>query len=293
MSLQKTYFLAPARHSTPLGVISLGNMIEDPRSPEIALNDVTSLALKALAAKANAIEETDTFSYMSEGSNVKASVMAKVLEGFGTIGGGAGLIRTNDMSSIYKIDKMSTLSISPTLDEVKKIFSESSIQGNLRNRFFKSSVYMITSIRVVYGAEAFSSTVRAAGGFLHFAADLTPSGVPLNIGSTLEAAKSDGQMMSTKVSDKTPFVLAYRVREITYKAVKVIGQKTINGDILGVDYSSDEEEEEEEDLADHFADVEWLDDEDPELPLYLPGIQTLSGVDADGMGVQLAVATAA
>jgi hypothetical protein len=296
MSLRKTYFLAPARHSTPLGVIALGNIIEDPRSPEIALNDPTSKAVKELAAKASSIDETNTISYMAEGSNAKASVMAKVLEGFGNIGGGAGLSRTNDMSSIYKIDKMTTLSINPTLQEVKTIFNESSIQGGLRNKWFRSRVYMITSIRVVYGAEAFASTVRAAGGFLHFTADLTPSGVPVNIGAALEAAKTNGQIMSSHVSDKTPFVLAYRLREITYKAMRVLDQKVIDGDLLHADDSDEEEEEEEEeDPADYVAKVDWVDlddDWDPEVLEEL-GIRTVDGEDADGSGVQLAVATAA
>lgn len=291
MSLQKTYFLAPARHSTPLGVISLGNMIEDPRSPEITINDPGSAAIRALAAKATSIDEINTFTYQAEGTAVKASVMAKVLEGFATIGGGAGLGRSNDVSSIYKIDKMTTLSITPTLDEVKKIFAESSVQESLRSKFFRSSVYMITSIRVVYGAEVFASTVRAAGGFLHLAADLTPSGVPLNIGSTLEAAKSNGQIMSTKVSDKTPFVLAYRLREVSYRAWKVKGQKVIHGDILHAGDSS--EEEVEEDLSGLVAAPVVLDAEDDGLPGYLRGVQTFLGVDVDGKDVQLAVASAA
>ncbi|OIW32888.1 hypothetical protein CONLIGDRAFT_666309 [Coniochaeta ligniaria NRRL 30616] len=293
MSLKKTYFLAPARHSTPLGVIALGNIIEDPRSPEIAINDTTSEAVKKLAAKAIPVEETSTFTYLAEGSNAKASVMAKVLEGFGNVGGGAGLSHSHDMSSIYKIDKMTTLSISPTLQEVQTIFNESSIQGGLRSKFFTSRVYMITSIRVVYGAEAFASTVRAAGGFLHFTADLTPSGAPVNIGSTLEAAKSNGQIMSTKVSDKTPFVLAYRLREIVYKTRKVKEQKAIDGDMLNTDYWDEEEEEEQEDPADTIATAEVLEDEDPELAQYLTGFQTADGEDVDGEGVQLAVTTAA
>lgn len=290
MSLRKTYFLAPARHSTPLGVITLGNLIEDPHSPEIPLNDPTSDTVKKLAAKAVSVDETNTFSYLAEGNNVKASVMAKVLEGFGNIGGGAGLNHSHDMSSIYKIDKMTTLSISPTLKEVQTIFDESSIQGSLRSKFFSSSVYMITSIRVVYGAEAFVSTVRAAGGFLHFTADLTPSGVPVNVGSTLEAAKANGQIMSTKVSDKTPFVLAYRLREIVYKAAKVREQKIIDGDILNTDNGG--EEEEQDDPADTIATVQVLADEDPDLPQYLPDFQIVDGEDADGKGVQLVVSTA-
>lgn len=298
MSLRKTYFLAPARHSTPLGVIALGNIIEDPRSPEIALNDPTSDAVKQLAAKASSIDETNTISYMAEGSNAKASVMAKILEGFGNIGGGAGLTRTSDMSSIYKIDKMTTLSINPTLQEVKTIFNESSIQGGLRSKWFKSCVYMITSIRVVYGAEAFASTIRAAGGFLHFAADLTPSGVPVNIGAALEAAKSSGQIMSSHVSDKTPFVLAYRLREVTYKAMRVIDQQVIDGDILHEPDSDDDEQEggeEEENPADYVAKADWVDPDDDWDPWVLKelGIQTVDGEDADGSGVQLAVVGAA
>ncbi|KAH8902472.1 hypothetical protein BR93DRAFT_932049 [Coniochaeta sp. PMI_546] len=294
MSLRKTYFLAPARHSTPLGTIALGNIIEDPHSPEIAINDTTSEAVKKLAAKATSVDETNTFTYLAEGSNLKTSVMAKVLEGFGNLGAGAGFNSGKNMSSIYKIDKMTTLTISPTLQEVQTIFDESAIQGKLRSKFFRSSVYMVTSIRVVYGAEAFASTVRAAGGFLHFAADLTPSGAPLNVGATLEAAKSNGQITSTKVSDKTPFVLAYRLRQIVYKSLKVIEQKVIDGDLLHADDSDDdEEEEEEEDLSTYNAAVVLLEEEDPDLPQFLSGIQTVDGQDVDGTAVQLAVAATA
>lgn len=285
MSLKKTYFLAPARHSTPLGTIALGNIIEDPRQPEIAINDPTSATVRRLAAKATCIDETNTFSYLAEGRNAKASVMAKVLEGFGDIGGGAGLARSNDMSSIYKIEKMTTQTVSPTLQEVKTIFNESSVQSTLRRRLFRSSVYMIISIRVVYGAEAFASTVRAAGGFLHFTADLTATGVPVNIGTALEAAKSNGQIMSTQVSNKTPFVLAYRLREIVFKRKEVVGQKEVEGEML---HAHGHLEQVREDMSKYFADVMSLEEEDLTLPECL-GIPTVVGKDTDGSRLQIAV----
>lgn len=42
---RKVYFLAPTRNSPPDGPIALGNVIVDPRSPEIALNSRLSEAV--------------------------------------------------------------------------------------------------------------------------------------------------------------------------------------------------------------------------------------------------------
>lgn len=278
------YFLAPARHSTPLGAIALGNIIKDPREPEIALNDTNSEAVKKLAAKAVAVDETNAFHYMTEGSNVRANVMARALESFGA---GAGVHRSSDVTSLYKIDKMKTYSVSPSFGEVKEIFNEPAVQEGLRNSFFEANVFMITSIRVVYGAEVFASTIREAGGYLFMRADLTPTGAPVDLEAAAEAGKKRGEILTTHVSDQTPFVLAYRLREISFRRKQVKAQRDAEGDVL------DAHEEEvavlpKEDMSDYVADMTEFAEEDLDVPERL-GIPTAVGEDVDGSEVQIAV----
>lgn len=288
MSTPKMYWLAPARHSTPLGAIALGNIIKDPRQPEIALNDPDSAAVKKLAAKAVPVDETRTFHCLTEGGSVRGNVLARLLDRFEA---GAGVGHNHDTSAIYQIDKMTTQSINPTLSDIRAVFNEPPVQAAVRNSFFRANVYMIVGIRIVYGADVFASTVRAAGGFLHFRADLSAPAAgglpPVSLGAALEAARSSGKILATRVSDKTPFVLAYRLREIAYASRKVREQREIAGDM----FHHDDEEQlqvQGEGASDLVAVATVMLDEDPTLPQSY-GVQTLAAEDVDDTRVELAV----
>jgi hypothetical protein len=145
---------------------------------------------------------------------------------------------------------------------------------------------MITSIQIAYGANVIASTIRERGGFLHFRADLTPTGAPVNAGATIEASKKAGQIFSSHTSEDTPFVLAYRLREIVYRRAIVREQKEVNsGDLMGNDARKPEKEE-GDDPSNYTADLYSLKDEDPELP-EMWEMKPTPAVDEDGSECQV------
>lgn len=283
MSTPKLYWLAPARHSTPLGAIALGNIIQDPRQPEIAINDTESPAVKKLAAGAVCIDETDAFHYTTEGSDAKADVKARFLQSFGA---GAGVHHDRDVTSLYKIAKMKTFSIYPSFGEVREIFNEPAVQEGLRNSFFRARVFMITSIRVVYGADVLVSTIREAGGYLFMRADLAPAGPPVNLEAAAEAAEKKGEIVATHVSDQTPFVFAYRLREIAFRRKQIKTQRNVEGNMLHAGWGG--EEVWKEDISGFEGDVMALTEEDIDTP-ELYGIRTDIAEDLDGSEVRVAL----
>ncbi|KAK7424470.1 hypothetical protein QQX98_000435 [Neonectria punicea] len=283
----RTFFLAPAAHSTPLGRIQLGSIIEDPKSPTIAINNANSEQLRKLVAKALEVDGTDTSMSFNEGSQFLTNVFSTLLGGFANLNVGAGALKTSDVSSMYKIDKLKTLTISPSLGELKAVFDEPEIQESIKNSRFRSSVYMITDIRVAYGAQVLASTIRSVGGSLHFRSDLTPTGIPVDIGASVEAGKQSGQVISSQISDTTPFVIAYGLRELVYQRKAIKKQKVVKGEIMSAgEGASRLFKVEEDNAADYAADLCEVEEEDPDLP-ELWGMQVLKSPDVDGSDCQI------
>ena len=83
----KVFFLAPTRDSPPDGPIALGNVIADPRSPEIALNDPDSPAIQDL--KVYETEVVEASRDLSTKWSVGSSVWAKFV--MDTVGGEVGI----------------------------------------------------------------------------------------------------------------------------------------------------------------------------------------------------------
>jgi hypothetical protein len=259
----KVYFIPPTRHTAPNGPIALGNIIKDPRAPELIINDPDSEGVLKLASKFHEVDETSAATFVNQGTNLKGGVFAKFLEGFSL---DTGAHSTKEASIAYNFDKLTIQSISPSLGEIKTIFDEPAVQDAIKNSILNARVFMITAIQVAYGADVIASTIKDRGGFLHFRADLTPAGAPVNVGAAMEASKKDGQIFSSRISEKTPFVVAYRLREIVYRRSKVREQKEVtNGDLMGTD-GGKADKKMAEDPSTYVADVSALRDEDPKLP---------------------------
>ncbi|TVY30643.1 hypothetical protein LHYA1_G001226 [Lachnellula hyalina] len=278
MKINKIYFLAPTRHTPPDGPIALGNIIKDPRSPEITLNNANSEAVLKLAAKHIDVDESHSSKYLTQETFFRGEIFAKFLAGFNL---GTGAKWGNDASTAYRFDKLTTQSIYPSLSDIKEIFNEPAVQENIKDSRFRDNVYMITGVQIAYGADFIASTIREQGGFLHFRADLTPTDAPVNVGATAEASNQHGQMLSSHISEKTPFVLAYRLREIIYRRAAVREHKDVNnGDLMGIEGGKGDPET-EGDPSNYTADLYSLKDEDPELPEMWELISAYA-IDMDG-----------
>lgn len=236
--MTKIYFLVPggATDCPPDGPIALGNIINDPRTPELAINAPLSKIVKGIA-----VSETCEFNTSRELKNeisFKPSVWAKFVNLFhaGDIGTETKAIYSNTDKSIYKFDKVVTKRIAPDDATVKLLFEEPSVQRNITDSSWEQKLFLITGVQVVYGAEITREKGKERSTDIKTGADLTPAGVPFSVGVALEASRTPSQSYKTTKSADYPFVFAYRLSQIIYKR-KVVERRTEyhRGDLLHLD----------------------------------------------------------
>ncbi|XWW94760.1 hypothetical protein V2A60_002708 [Cordyceps javanica] len=267
MARKKVLLLAPTMRSAPTGPIALGNIIKDPLCPELPLTDTNSAAVKLLADKHQDVIETNVFNSDLRASSVSGGVVAKFLEGLAGFGLDLGGSQGQSARSSVKIDRLVTQSITPTMEEVRSVFNEPSVQAGIRNSFFRANVYMITSVQLAYGAEDFITAFRKKGTHFHLRADLSPALLPVKNGADGVLDASDSTIQKSTIDSSTPFVRAYRLREILYRRRRVETQREyVNGDLYDLDDSREEKPfHEDHDPESSVAELVLLDDEDANL----------------------------
>ena len=277
--MKKTYFLAPTRDSHPSGPIALGNLIKDPRAPEIALNDLKSDTVRRLVEESIVTSEIDATRELTSGINVKPSVWASFLSGLGP-GGDLGLDVKHEKGVAFNIAKLTTRTINPSMAAIKAIFQEPEVQDAIKDSRFRANLYIITGIQIAHGAEYLVSKTRERGGHLHGTVDLTPVSAPVSIGAGVEISRSKGQTSGGLI--QSDFVFAYSLREILYKRKKAEEQKTVaKGDLWGHDQPETKAPERQDDDEGVTAELSGLKEDDPDLPEYWD-LETGDGLDYDG-----------
>ncbi|KAK8098536.1 uncharacterized protein PG998_014022 [Apiospora kogelbergensis] len=266
----KVYYLAPTRHMPPDGPIALGSIITDPRRPEIAINSSTP-AIQEL--KVHETVELNQSRTLEDNATAQPSVWAKflggVVPGLG-VDAEAGIRAASGNRSSYAFEKIVTREIFPDLETVRSLFSgDACVQQSIKDRRWQLSVFLITGVQVAYGAEVLLTRARERGVYLQTGVDLTAvtGGIaPVSVGGGLDASKAHSQSLSTNY--QTPFVFAYRLRQILYRRKKVQEQRDhIKGDLLGV-YDGKENMRLSSDEGGEVYEVQFagLDKEDVDLP---------------------------
>lgn len=258
------YFLAPTRHLPPNGPVALGNIVSDPRAPEIALNSTVPQAIRGL--KVHETTELSQSRSLGQSTIIRPSVWAKFVDATGNVNIGTDFASnfSSGSSSSYAFDKIVTQEIFPDLEAVRAIFSDQQVQDSIKNSRWQSSAFMIVGLQIAYGAEVVVTADRERGIQLQTGVDLTPASIPISVGAGLDFSKTPSESLSTRYAD--PFIFAYRLRQIMYRRKKVTEQKLYDkGDLFGdkEDVLIRKEEEEEEVFE---AQLGGLEDEDEELP---------------------------
>ncbi|RYP72542.1 hypothetical protein DL769_004432 [Monosporascus sp. CRB-8-3] len=267
-TMPKTYFLAPTRDSPPSGPIALGNIIKLPRTPEMALNNRNSEAMRRLLSNAVAVKEQATTRNLSSRSGFASGVWASFLA-FTGLGAGVGVQLEDGKAASYQIDTLISVTINPDMADIKAIFAEREVQASLRSSRFNSNLYMITGVQIARGTDYMITAARNRGKHLHLSADLTPLCTPVAVGVGAQAARGSDQVVAGHIQHD--FVFAYRLREILYKRKVVNEQRDYpKGDL----YAKGGERRENSRLAgetgespqEYQAEVLDLQPEDPDLP---------------------------
>ncbi len=228
----KVYFLAGTRRSPPDGPIALGSLISNPRSPEITLN----LPHPKIVQKLKVYETVESNQTRSLGKNfgVQPTMWAKFAQeaGFGDVVGEASICYSSIDMSLYTFEKIVTREIFPDIEVVQELFNDPQVQKSIKDRRWQLSVFMITGVQIVYGAKVV--VTKAKGTEVHFqtGVELTPVLAPAAVGVGLNLSMAPSQSLSTKYD--SPFVFAYRLRQISYRRKKVEKQREYTkGDCIG------------------------------------------------------------
>lgn len=149
---------------------------------------------------------------------------------------------------MYKFDRMETQLLDTSKDYRRyleqTVLGDPSVLAYLRaSRISRNSIYMITGVKIVRGAQVKDTIERGFGGDGEVSVDATMlTGVPVSTTPKLEASRDKKQEIS--FSGSSDFVFAYRLRKIRYREGQGLRQdEYVDGALLGRD---DEEQPESE-----------------------------------------------
>lgn len=208
---RKTYFLAPTRDCPPSGPIAIGSIITSPLSPEMPLNP--PLPIDRNLMPMSKTHEANWKISLEKYKNGSVGVWSSFLQ---VLGAGADASFSWDISSTnaYQFERLETHTFWPTKAYVEDSVTAAPVQAFLARRRFHHNVYMITAIKVAFGARGAQVVLRKRGVHVHLGVDGTSSGIPISAGPQGDvgwAEKGDSSF-----ERESGFVFAFRLREICY-----------------------------------------------------------------------------
>ncbi|KAL8718397.1 MAG: hypothetical protein Q9225_004455 [Loekoesia sp. 1 TL-2023] len=202
---RKTYFLAPTRDSLPSGPIALGNIIASPKLAEMPIDQ----NLMSIAKH----EERNWKLVLEEHRSGSIGLWGSFLQVLGA-GGDVDVVREVSDSRVYQFDRLETHSFWPTDEYVEASVTAKPVQDFLKGKKFFQNIYMVTSIKIAFGASTARSVLKNRGIFVHLGVDGTSAGIPISGGPQGNVAW--GIMETSAFERDSGFVFAFRLREIRY-----------------------------------------------------------------------------
>ncbi|KAK8045029.1 Ankyrin repeat protein [Apiospora rasikravindrae] len=199
-------------------------------------------------------------------------------------GGEAGVHAASGSSSSYSFEKIVTREIFPDLETMRTAFGDEQVQQSIKKRHWQLSIFMITGVQIAYGAEVLLNQARERGVYLQTGVDLTAAtgGVaPVSVGAGLDTSSTSSQSLSTKY--QSPFVFAYRLRQIMYRRKVEKQRDDTKGNLLGL-RDGDEDPRSSTDVGNGVYEVQFagLDQEDEEVPeIFDLGTEDIAAPEGD------------
>ncbi|KAI9901004.1 hypothetical protein N3K66_005266 [Trichothecium roseum] len=204
-----TWFLTPCGVSSDKQ-IALGNIITDPLDAEECINGYPI----AIPSENIDLQLQMNFDHVGRGKTAQGvGLWIKFLECVGVDVSGS---RNSNKERTLKCDKLETRSFKPDDDYVAKSIAAEQVQQHIARQWRAKPLYMITSVKIAYGATVTESMSKGRKGNASASADVTAlAGVPVGVGSSIDGSKEEETVNS--YVQQTPLVWAYRLRQIRYK----------------------------------------------------------------------------
>lgn len=239
------FYFAPSWDWPPEGPIQLGNVLTTVKRPEqplytappptssqVFLSEKTEVEYSKEKLKAGSFSILTTFlSILGVGVDVSADLENRYVHSVLVICSsvmkpyrlpwellwdlGQLLIHVNSEGEVYSFKRIETTQFIPTEDYIQKCIETEAVRRFLERCRYRKAVYVITGLKVVYGAKAKSYTSRAHGGAAAVAVDGTiwsggaaPVSVEPGVEGRLETSKG------TAWEGSSDFIFAFRARKV-------------------------------------------------------------------------------
>lgn len=219
-----TYHLAPNFTTSPFprGPLDLGTLVEDliqyyPIN-QGAVNRVPIPADQRYVDAKEDVTASIKTSFSGEGS-----ILAKVLDR--SIGGDASLKGQKKDEDVYKIRKLETVYFCPQPRYIQECFRLSVVKDYAEMANYKAPVYLITGLKIAWGATISMERDRDFTGKLEGSAQV-PGG-PIDVQVKGQAGVSGSSGLISSFSEPADFVLGIQVQKIYYKRGFFSSERTL------------------------------------------------------------------
>ena len=233
----------------------LGDIIESSWSPEEALNDEPPPAIRSGLMRRQ-IEESWSWTKeteMSYGGGVFANFLQVVLG----IGGDVEGTRINKQLDLYEADCMVTEEFLPDKQYLKQCIEDPGIRDMFVGPGRKSKLYMVTGLKIAYGARKAAEMMREQGILARIGVDASSLGAPVAVGPQ---GHWSSRVTESLTANKSDFVFAFKLRRLRFKKGELTGRAFDRGAQYGLTKEVNDSDSDEEDLDVEDFDIEDVDD---------------------------------
>lgn len=229
---QPTYFVLSDTTFQPNKSLSLGRIVKSPSDLADPLNPGKLSQIDK--EQIETVLKTDVTIKLSNQNSGKLSIFAK----FASVAGASARAGyENSGGAEYIVKKLETKHFNPDEEFLKACFEMKGVKSYLAKVKFRKPIYMITGVKIAYGAKYNSENMKRKDAAATTSADVSGSGFQASVGGEGEFKKEKGTNVAWDGSDD--FVFAVRLHEVLYEGSEVIGKEALRGGQL---YSLDSEE---------------------------------------------------
>ncbi|KAK4195217.1 hypothetical protein QBC40DRAFT_289428 [Triangularia verruculosa] len=248
---QPTYHLAPNFTTRPFpdGPLDLGTVIEDLQSFYPINQGTSRITVPDGQRYVDVKEDVTASTKASASSSGEASFLAKVLDA--SIGGDASLGGQRSEENVYTVARLETVCFYPSPSYIKQCLQLPNVKDYLDMSNYKAPVYLITGLKIAWGATVSTERGRGFTGSVGASTQLPTGLVDVEIGAQAAVSRESGTISS--FGKPADFVLGIQVLKLYHKrAFFIIGRpflatkRVVRNAVLVDDEPVPEEEDEEE-----------------------------------------------
>ncbi|KAI8629872.1 hypothetical protein F5Y19DRAFT_62295 [Xylariaceae sp. FL1651] len=222
---KKHYFLPPVPELPVEGPIQLGSIVD---SPKRIFEPINSYPVNPISSSEKVYVSNSGPSSVTLGKSGKKNI-GLFAELPATVNANIGGDYGTDANERWSFDNLRTIWFIPSVNYVRQSLYDTEVQLHIQaNQTWlgHTNLYMVTGVKVAFGASALSEFASSYGFSGTIGLDLSSLGAPITVGPV--AGCWNGLSLATTTSLVEPVVFAYRLRRLKIKA---------NGDVKQSDHT--------------------------------------------------------